>query len=249
VVIPLIDCSPFYDRDASQKPWLWFNESVNWLQDLRTFIGQWKGFAASHNVRNGVTLAKLATYARQLVSTWETFLKGNAEQRCFLFSAFLFGLAEMQFSLGNNVVSLLCLHRAADVYLQYCGLAEGIIIQTPAGLRYDHTVCTELVSILNSLNTLESLGHLAPDSARYRTLKGLNEERNKLLLTHGVYGVNRDSLKDYIREVELLIRRIEGTSKWSRTRDAWFPLPSIDRKVLFELETSMDSYLKEINVG
>ena len=247
-VLPLLDCSPFYGRDAASSRTLWFRESVNCLQDLRSFIGQWEQFKSANMVRADSKLNELVIFTRRQVAAWDTFQKMNANDRCFYFSAFMYGLAETHYNLGNWVVSLLCLHRAVDVYLQYCGLESGVMLQCYRGVEYDTSLSTERVSILVSLRLLESNGYIAPDTTRTRDLGDLNESRNKLVLTHCVYGIKRDDLKRYLLVVEKWIAKTEGSTKWSQIRQNWFPLPTLSPDVIFDVETSIDTYIKEINL-
>jgi hypothetical protein len=245
IVSPLLDCSPFCGRDPSRKPQMWFRESVNLMQELSKFITHWERFKKENMLHDGCKLEELVIYARKQINVWQAFQKLDATKKCFAFSAFLFGLSELHYGLRNWVISLICLHRATDLYLQYCALDEGVMKQSVRGLEYSN-YCSERVSILNSLQVLEYSGRLVSDDVRYRDFKDLNEDRNRLALTHSVYGIRPEDVSKYLRAVETHITKMEGSSRWAQVRRSWFPLPTLKPIILFDIEHSMDTYVKEI---
>lgn len=246
VMAPVVENSPFLGRNASAKPWAWQNESVSWLQELRTFVHEFENFKSLHLTTQTTKIQSLGDYARRQIGAWEGFQRADAATRCYLLSAFLYGTAEVHLQLETNGLALICLHRALDLYLQSWGLQHHLMVQTVSGLRYSGS--SERVSILNSLEILVRTGAFVADPARDQLMKDINDERNRLILAHGVYTIIGADLRTLMQGAEAWINRVEGHNRWSQTRGNWFPLPKMNADVLFELEPSMGTYVREITV-
>jgi len=244
VILPMLDCSPFFGRARNEIKPLWFKEAVNWRKSLGLFIADWERFSAANLLKVDSELNKLEVYAQRQQAAWSSFEKLNVANMFYQLSSFLFGLAKLHLEVGSTVVSLLCLHRSVDMYLQYCGLQCGVIKRSHRGIEYASS--PDRISITTSLKLLIANGRLTSDAKRDKALDELNSDRNMLVLAHSVYGTKAETVQAFLKIVQDWITNAEGNLQWEKTRQYWFPLPTLDPKVLFDVETSIDSYIKEI---
>jgi hypothetical protein len=128
-------------------------------------------------------------------------------------SAYCLASAEHERDHGSLMSAVCCVHRAIDYFLQSRCADEGLLIETPAGLRL--TASTNIdgkPGVMACYLALTTAGSLLAQEPVDKALTFCNNVRNNLLLTHSVFGVDDGHWKKFYTLAHLACERInEGT--------------------------------------
>jgi hypothetical protein len=252
VIVRLLEGTPYYERDVTSKPRRWTPNGVNWLQSLRTLAGSLATAKRNLIGKTSGTVEDLHQFTRNNIRFWESYEKKPGDEKCCDMSSYTYSLARMHRARGQFSLSLLFLHRALDFYLQYIALRLGptVLAERSDGRGWGYTGSDSGLEVnpLRTFTKLEASNSYAGLHSFTATVRDVNESRNKLLMTHYVYGIDEAASQSFITGFETIVNRIEVNDRLLRARSTWEPLPRIDPFFVFELEGSMDVFLAEVKI-
>jgi hypothetical protein len=164
-------------------------------------------------------------------------------------SCYCFGLARIFERVDRPTDGLILLHRAIDLFFQYLGLQEKLIVISLDGLRYAHDRDERIiVSLRSTENFLVEKNILVVDRDRSNFLSEINAVRNQLLYTHGASSPVRDNLSDKMKAATAIIRHLEDDNRWVTITNELFATPSLEENAIFDAMDDIETYFEVVPV-
>lgn len=156
----------------------------------------------------------------------------NIKDKYFFISLYFYIISLYHYQNKNYTVSFNMLHRMLDIYFEYLCKVDGL---TPSK-NY----------LWNKYEILSS----SQSSYTFSTNEGklvtrLNQSRNKLYLTHGLYSIRKIELKQMFVDLKKLIVSKSGVSWKNKVKNLDFNL-KLKPLDLFKSEPSFNTYFKDI---
>lgn len=182
----------------------------------------------------------------QAAKQWNSMAGRSTADKFFDLSAFCFGLAERYVATQHYQWGFLLAYRSVDLYFQYLGLRENVLIEKADEIGYAGN--TEKIHVVDVEYALFQAQVLASNEVRRRFLVHINGMRNQLLMTHGAHHVTQAEASAVLIDSVDLVHRIESNSRWQQRSAAFFPPIQKGLKVLFESVPDIHTFVEERTV-
>ena len=148
-------------------------------------------------------------------------------------------------SLHQYEMAYTLLQRTLDFYLQSMALDANLIGITNSGMRFQVSGYYEMsVGIFALEKCLIEFNKLESNSSRREFISWLNNTRNTLISTHGVFSIKEAEVKDAIEKMKKTIELIEGSKRWEMSSKKFTFSSNFNYNHLFDLEPSIELYFQ-----
>lgn len=153
----------------------------------------------------------------------------SLKDKYFFISLYFYNIAIYHYSNKNYTVSFNMLHRMIDIYFEYLckdlGLSGGGFLIT----KYEQQLKSSSISFTQNEEDI---------------FKKLNNSRNKLYLTHGLYSIRKIELKQMLYSLKKMIESKSGVDWKNKVKELDFSL-KLKPLDLFKTEPSFNTYFRD----
>ncbi len=235
IIEPFVN-SLYFNTSSSDKNKNWLTNKLNTKVYFDNYLKE---------VSKGET-SNFIEHSKKLVEEKIKILNkfDNNVNKLFYMSCFCYQMVQHYFQLNQFQLSFTLLQRTLDFYLQSRALENSLIVPTAYGMKFNYTYDYENkpVGIFFLEKCLIDYGNLKYDKERREFLTWLNETRNTLICTHGVFNVEKKNVEDAIIKTEKTIFRIEGSKHWEIQSKKFSFTSDFSNMTLFDLEPSIELY-------
>lgn len=234
---PLTDLRLF-SAFQSDRPIPWWQEPNLYGASLSTFRT-----VLAPGLIEMPALELLGNAADQAARPWNSMAGRSTTDKFFDLSAFCFGLAERYVAAQHYQWGFLLAYRSVDLYFQYLGLRESVLIEKTDEIGYaGRTDKLHLVDVEFALYQAQAL---ASNDLRRKFLIRINGRRNQMMLTHGAHHVTQAEASAVLTDAAHHVHLIESNSRWRQRSAAFFPPIQKGLKVLFESIPDIHTFVEE----
>lgn len=239
IMWPLVEDTPFLRTPTHIKLNCWHQAVVNQKNLLKEYLAKMD----AHSYKDIQIVKNLKVAAERIYRIWSRYEQMNAYDKLFHVSAYLFFLAKISMKRRQNIMSLVFVHRAMDIYFQNIAMENSLIIEHPKGLVYKPFLgVKDRISLMTTEYVLVQRGIIASDLSRKNYLEWLNTTRNLSILAHGVYGVTSLETENALDKCSAIIKKIEGDLRWQQVSENYSLSNLFNYSNLYDFEREIDSY-------
>lgn len=248
IFIPFCQQTPFlYKELEQQKAKHWLEYQLEHFTSINEFIKKINTMKKSFYIMND----NINLLERTLKNYNNLINKFNhsdtiTEDKLFIISAYFYSLAKIFLKKNEFNFSLTFLHRTLDLYFQYIAKKDNILKYESGKLFYANNNKGEKVYLRA---TIENLTTARIQEKQKEVLQYINDLRNYSLITHGVYGIEKEKLQNLLDESKTLILNIEGNSLWLEYTKYFFSENIIDNSIWYLFNPSLDTFFEEVSIS
>ncbi len=166
-------------------------------------------------------------------------------------SAYCAALGERYLLRAHRGLAILLLHRASDLLLLSVCTKHHMIDFAFRGGRYKQSLAppppkANSISLINSLELLESIPVLAADAKRKPSFEELNNWRNLLMQTHYMSDVDDMQAREVFRKIRSYLEGLGG-SEWVRSRDRYLSGIELTLSSLLDIDGTLSRTFSELH--
>ncbi len=242
VIRPLVEDTPLLNTPSHQKKINWHSATISHIKLLKDYLDQLN----SHPFKHTQLIENIKDKVNNIYTFWYKYEKYAAAEKYFYFSAYIYFLSQCHFDSTQYGLSLLLAHRSMDLFFQYLAIDNALIIEQTNGMAYKKELgINDRINLMNSEYILMRRGIISSDMERRDFLDWLNTSRNRLLLTHGAYGIMKDEAADALKKSAKIVEKVEGDLRWHKITDEFKIRDFFKYATIYDLEASIDSYCIE----
>lgn len=236
VIAPIVEHSPYHH---SQRTPDWYKLNPTLLDDLTRLKANLSAQAIG-KTRIANIIAEHTTSLAEVLSRLST---ANISMKHIIISSYFYALSIYHHRNERYGIAFLLAHRALDCAFCAMGLENKILREYGPKIGYvnDPTMKVYMMGIANELiaNSV-----ITPDQSRQKAIQSINETRNSLMYTHGVFGISQTEAGDALSVVKKIIRNVDDDNgRWSSyCQKLEFP-QSFEYDYLFDAGESIDTYI------
>lgn len=238
VIFPIVEFSPYYRNPRKSN---WYNLSPSLLKDLEQINAK----LSSEPLKQFRIVNLLSEHTERLHNVFSKYSNDSIPMRFIIISSYFYTVAIYHYRNGRYGIAFLLAYRALDCVFCAMGLENEILRDYgyKIGFMNDPQARVFMLAITEELM---NNGVLTREPSRKKIIESINETRNGLMYTHGVYSVSQTEAGDTLKAVKTIIRNVDDENgRWSLNYQRLQLPQSFISEFIFDAELSIGSYFIE----